>query len=192
MGVDVARYGNNKSVVRFRRGRDARSIPPVDFQGISTMELAQHVGNLINKYKPDAIMVDGGGVGGGVVDRLKQMKYRVIEVQGGERPMQPDRYINKRTETWDLMKEWLETACLDDSMELYSDLITPEYKKHDVNHKLILESKDHMATRGKPSPDHADALALTFARPVARINSIHGMTSGQSMARDIDYDIFGT
>lgn len=192
MGVDVARYGDNKSVIRFRRGRDARTIPMMEFKGISLMVLAQHVGNLINKYKPDAVMVDGGGVGGGLVDRLKQLKYRVIEVQGAERPLQPDRYMNKRAEMWDLMKEWLDSAYLDNSMELYIDLVTPEYDKHPTTGKLVLESKDSMMKRGKESPDHGDALALTFARPVARRSSIHGMQSRQMVAKDVDYDIFGT
>lgn len=191
MGVDVARFGDDKSVIRFRRGRDARSIPPAEFKGLSLMDLAQEVGFLINKYKPDAVMIDGGGVGGGVVDRLKQMRYRVIEVQGAERPLQPERYLNKRVEMWDLMKEWLETGTIDDDISLASDLITPEYDKHPTTGKLILESKDKIKARGKPSPDHGDALALTFARPVARMHNRIGTMSQQRIARDVDYAIFG-
>jgi hypothetical protein len=85
MGIDVARFGDDESVFRFRRGRDARSIKPMRFRGKDTMALATEAATAIERLKPDAVFVDGGGVGGGVVDRLKMLGYRVIEVQSGEK-----------------------------------------------------------------------------------------------------------
>ena len=194
MGVDVARFGDDRSVIRFRQGRDARSIPKLTFRGLDTMELAHQVSMAIDKFKPDAVMVDGGGVGGGVVDRLKQLRYKVIEVQGAERPFQKDRYLNKRVETWDTMKEWLVTGAIDDDWELVRDLTGPEYDKHPTTGKMILESKDSMKKRGLNSPDDGDALALTFARKVGRIDRFAlrgGIPQGVPIAKDIDYPIFG-
>jgi hypothetical protein len=156
------------------------------------MELAQEAAKWITKTQPDAIMVDGGGVGGGVVDRLKMMGYKVIEVQAAARPFQPDRYLNKRIEMWDEMREWLEIGCIDDDFELQQDLTGPEYDKHPQTGKMILESKDSMKKRGLESTDDGDALALTFAQKVARLDKSYSRKGhGERVARDIDYSIFG-
>lgn len=163
MGVDVARFGDDESVIRFRRGRDARSKTPVRFKGVNTMELAAHVMNLIEREKPDYVFVDGGGVGGGVVDRLKQMGYRgVIEVQSGTSATEPDKHMNKRVEMWDKMREWMQTGCIDADDNLIDDLLGPEYEIA-LKGQIKLESKDSMKKRGLRSTDDADALALTFA-----------------------------
>ena len=95
MGVDVARFGDDSSVIRFRRGRDARSIPTNRYKGLNTMELADEVAGLINEMNPDGIFVDGGGVGGGVVDRLRQLGYKIIEVQSGEKASSTEKMNSK-------------------------------------------------------------------------------------------------
>ena len=70
MGVDVARFGEDATVICFRIGRDARSIPAIALRGVDTMTVAARVVEEARRHKIDAIFVDGGGVGGGVVDRL--------------------------------------------------------------------------------------------------------------------------
>ncbi|NDB67526.1 MAG: hypothetical protein EB015_05865, partial [Methylocystaceae bacterium] len=78
--------------------------------------------------------------------------------------------------------------------ELFTDLISPEYSYHPVSNKIQLEGKDHMKSRGLASPDSAEALALTFAQPVARIDSKvsrNNSVTRNRMARDIDYNLFG-
>lgn len=171
MGIDVARFGKDKSVIRFRRGRDARSIPAAKFKGIDTMQLAAQAAHLIDNYHPDAIFVDGNGVGAGVVDRLKSLGYKVIEVQAGAKADDPNKYSNKRVEMWDLLRDWLSGAAIDNDPQLESDLIGPEYRYHPSTHQLMLERKDEMEKRGLASPDDAEALALTFAQPVARLDT---------------------
>lgn len=166
MGVDVARYGDDESVIRWRRGRDARSIKPSRFKGMDTMALATEVARQIDERRPDGVFVDGGGVGGGVVDRLRQLGYRVIEVQAGERPTEPDKYLNRRAEMWAQLKEWLKTGCIDNDERLIDDLTGPEYEVV-LKGQVKIESKDVMKKRGLPSTDDADALALTFAYPVS-------------------------
>jgi hypothetical protein len=192
MGVDVARFGDDESVIRFRRGRDARTIRPVGYKGLNTMELADEVARLIELHNPDAVFVDGGGVGGGVVDRLKQLGYRVIEVQSGERARDPDKYLNRRAEMWGELREWLVYGAIDGEQQLIDDLTGPEYSIH-LKGQIKLETKDSMKKRGLKSPDHADALALTFAEPVAR-NDMNMMKRRAYMSNQtarMDYNIFG-
>ena len=112
------------------------------------------------------IFVDGVGVGGGVVDRLRQLGYPVIEVNNGEVATRKDRYSNKAAETWSLMKEWLRTGSIPNDEELKAQLTGREYT-HDGKMRIVLEKKDDMRERGLESPDRADALAMTFAQPVA-------------------------
>lgn len=194
MGVDVARFGEDKSVIAFRKGRDARTIPWLKYKGIDTVELAGIVADLATKYNVSAIFVDGNGVGGGVVDNLKAWGYKVVEVQAAGAAVDADTYANKRVETWGRLREWLAIGAIpQDDKELETDLITPEYRYHPVTNKLQIESKDAMKKRGVASPDSADALALTFAQPIARIDGLASRNNTlrrNSVARNVDYDMF--
>jgi len=191
MGIDVARFGSDSSVFQFRRGRDARTIKPMRFKGLDTMALAGEAATAIERIKPDAVFVDGGGVGGGVVDRLKMLGYRVIEVQSGEKARDEERYLNRRIEMWDAMREWLVYGCIDKDESLIDDLTGPEYAVH-LKGQLKLEGKDAMRKRGLPSPDNGDALALTFAEPVARNDAATSRRRMGTHHREAltEYDIF--
>jgi hypothetical protein len=193
MGVDVARFGDDESVIRFRQGRDARTIPPFKYRGLDTMELSNECVGLIEKYSPAAVFVDGGGVGGGVVDRLKQLGYRVIEVQSGEKAYDDDKYLNKRAEMWGEMREWLSVGCLYNDDALIDDLTGPEYSVT-LKGQIKLETKDAMKRRGLASPDDGDALALTFSEKVARTDSslLRGRTRLSGKTAQMDYDVFST
>ena len=95
VGVDVARFGDDQSVIRTRIGRDARTWEPIRLRGADTMTLASRVGEHVNMLRRlgqhVVIFVDGGGVGGGVVDRLRQLRFNVHEVQFGSRANDPRR-----------------------------------------------------------------------------------------------------
>lgn len=170
LGVDVARFGDDESVAWFRKGRDARSISPYRWKGLDTMELATQIAKLIDRHAPHVTMIDGGGVGGGVVDRLRQLNYRVVEVQFGASPIDKTRYLNKRAECWGEMREWLATGCIKEHDLLYDDLTAPEYDV-DLKNRIKLEAKKDMKKRGLNSPNDGDALALTFAQPVSRADT---------------------
>jgi hypothetical protein len=172
LGVDVARFGDDQSVIRHRVGRDARTIKPRKFRGIDTMALTNFVIEEIEKHKPIATFVDGNGVGGGVVDRLKQLGYNVVEVQFGAKAADERTYANKRAECWGRMREWLATGMIDNDTALGQDLESPEYG-FDNHQRIQLEKKDDMKKRGLASPDDADALALTFAETVRREDVRH-------------------
>ncbi len=170
IGVDVARFGDDRTVIWTRRGRDAKSMPPIVMQGADTMAVAARVMAEIDLRRPDAVFVDEGGVGGGVVDRCRQMGYSVVGVNFGGKA---DRIIegapksaNKRAEIWASMRAWLQAGgSIPDDAKLEMDLTGPLYS-FDVNNAIQLEKKADMKKRGVPSPDMADALALTFSYPV--------------------------
>ena len=167
IGIDPARFGDDRSVVFRRQGKQA--FKPVVYRGIDNMELASRVANLIEEHKPDAVFCDAGA-GSGVIDRLRQLSYDVIEIPFGGKAMKPDQYINRRTEMWWLMKQWIEEGgAIPNNVDLKQELATPIYWYDNVGRR-VLEGKDQIKKRlqGAGSPDLADALALTFALPVAK------------------------
>jgi len=167
LGVDIARFGDDESVIRGRQGRDGRVIRPIKWRGMDTVFSAGKVAEAINLYKPEAVFIDGGGVGGGVVDILKSQNYRVIEVNFGAAARNPKKYANKSAEMLDDVKTWLDTGTIDNDEKLKDDLTGREYG-FDKDSRIVLEKKEDMKKRGLASPDDADALALTFAEPVQR------------------------
>lgn len=193
MGVDVARKGSDYCVIAFRQGRDARSIPWIRFKSDDNVKTATLVADAAQKYKVDAIFIDGNGIGSGVVDVLKAWHYKPIEVQAGEKAKEENKYALIRDEGWGRMREWLATAAIPNDETLITDLVTPWHTYHPTRGVLVMESKEHMREkRGLSSPDMADALALTFYCSIARKDSNISRSSGRQprMARDLDYPIF--
>lgn len=190
MGIDIARFGDDKTVFRWRQGRDARSIPAVMLKGKDNMEVANEAAHWIDKLNPDAVCIDAGN-GTGVIDRLKEMGYRVHEVWFGSKSEDPE-YFNKRTEIWARMRDALGGMCIDGNADLKDDLVGPMYDFGKGGDKVMLETKEQMKKRGLASPDHGDALALTFAVKVAR-RDLRASKSGRQprMAKDVDYNVLG-
>ena len=167
LGIDPARFGDDRSVVFRRQGK--QGFKPIVYRGIDNMDLAARVANLIEEHNPDAVFCDAGA-GSGVIDRLRQLSYDVIEIPFGGKATKPEQYINRRTEMWWLMKQWIEEGgAIPNDTALKQELATPIYWYDNVGRK-VLESKDQIKKRlqGAGSPDLADALALTFALPVAK------------------------
>lgn len=196
MGVDVARFGDDQTVIVIRRGRDAQTIPWIKLRGQDTMAVAARIVELAGQHRPDAIFVDGGGVGGGVVDRLRMLRQPVIEVQfGGSADQSFDTaegavlYANKRASMWGNMRDWLRGGSIPDDPELIADLTGVEYGYTMLRGRdaIMLEKKSDMKKRGLGSPDAADALALTFAQVV--MPSDHsGAFRGQNGSHLVSYD----
>lgn len=190
MGVDPARFGDDKSVVRFRQGRNARVIAPVKFQGLDNMQLANNVATLIHRFNPDAVAIDAGN-GTGVIDRLREMGFKVTEVWFGARSSSKE-WANKRTELWALMRDWLGGGCIDNDDDLRNDLVGPEYHFAAKGDSMMLEPKEKMKARGIASPDDGDALAVTFAVNPARRGMHTARNSRRDrIAKDVDYKLFG-
>jgi hypothetical protein len=169
IGVDVARFGDDASVIYFRKGRDGRTHPPIKMRGVDTMTLAGRVAEEAANYRADAIFIDGTGVGGGVVDRLRQLRVHCFDINFGSKP---DRvfdgladgiaFANKRAEMWGSMREWLKIGAIQNDPDLRAELIGVHYA-FTAKQEIQLERKEDMKKRGLASPDIADALALTFA-----------------------------
>ena len=172
-GVDLAWGGSDNNVVRFRCGKDARSIKPVVIPGEKTrdsavmvVKLAEILQGSYEGRKIHTMFIDSAGISGAVGARLHDLGYRnVIEVNfGADSPDQ--KYAFMRDFMWSKMKDWLLTGAIDDDPRLETDLSAPGYTL-DNRIRVKLEAKKDMKKRGLDSPDHADALALTFARPVS-------------------------
>ena len=164
IGVDPARFGSDATVIAVRQGRDLIDIKRL--RGADTMEVVGHVIDAIEEYKPALTVIDEGGLGAGVVDRLKEQRYKIRGVNFGSKAKNQIMWGNKRAEMWGAMREWLKTGSVPADRFLKSDLIGPKTKP-DSKGTLFLESKKDMRSRGLASPDAADAIAVTFAFPVA-------------------------
>lgn len=165
LGVDVARFGDDPAVFILRQGPVA--FRALEFRGLNTMALAGQVMLVIERQRPDAVFVDVGGVGAGVFDRLQQLGApNVFAVDFGSSATEKERFLNKRTEMWWLMAEWVKARGLvPRSGDLRADLTAPTYKFTRDN-RVQLEEKAEIKKRLGRSTDHGDALALTFAEPV--------------------------
>jgi hypothetical protein len=196
IGVDVARFGDDESVLVVRKGRDARSIPATRLRGLDTMTLASRVVELAQALRADAVFIDGGGVGGGVVDRCRQLRLNVHDVQFGARADRSDivtegeRYANKRAELWGSLRAWLVTGAIEDDRDLAAQLVAPTYG-FNARDEIQLERKQDMRARGVASPDWADGLALTFAYPVMA-NLDAGHDGPQKPLVEWEYDPFSS
>lgn len=170
LGVDVARMGDNESVAQFRRGRDARTIPTSRWKKLSTTDLAAHIANLIMQHQPDAVFIDEGGVGGGVIDFLRLLGHEVIGVNFGSQAMTPlggEKAYNKRAEMYLSCRTWLLNAAIPNDQQLFKELISIEMghaKQGKLEGAILLAPKEEL----DESPDWADALVLTFAYPVVK------------------------
>lgn len=134
------------------------------------MELAAYVVEEIDTWNPDAVFIDGVGVGAGVVDRVKQLRpsANVIEVNAGARAHDANKYFNKRAEMWGLTRDYLKAgADLPDDNELAEELQSVEYGFSNKQ-QIQIEKKEDMKARGLSSPDVADALCLSFAETIIR------------------------
>jgi phage terminase large subunit len=165
-GLDVARFGDDKTVLTCRRGR------VVYWQEMwgktDTEDTTGRVKSLIDGFmKPDQIAIDVIGVGAGVVDKLKRIypdKGLVVEVNSAIRVDDGYNY-NLRAKMWDEMREWLKThVSIPKEGGLRTDLTSLRYKFS--GGLRLMEAKDDAKKRGVKSPDWADSLALTFAEPV--------------------------
>lgn len=163
-GIDVARFGSDASVIFKRRGLVA--FEPIVIRKFDNMALADRIVVEMAKEKPDAVFIDSGA-GQGVIDRLRQMRFDVVEVPFGAQAIDKEQFANRRMEMWWHMAQWIKQGgAIPPDPVLQGDLGAPTYGYTPKGPK-ILEAKDKLKERIGRSPDLADALALTFAAPVA-------------------------
>lgn len=184
LGVDVARFGDDSTIIYPRKGVDARSQPPLVLRKVSTVQVATAVFQMFHRLDAVAVFVDGGGIGGGVVDQLNAMGLPVYEVTFGgasdnaDNAGRGEKYLNKRAEIWGSLRRFLDRGCIPEAVSGYEGNFIEElcgptftYSREDF---IQLESKKDLRRRGLPSPDLADALACTFAYPTLAYAPIGG------------------
>ena len=164
IGIDPARSGADSTVIAVRQGRDLIALKR--YRGDDTMTTVGHVIEAIEEYQPTLTVIDEGGLGYGILDRLTEQRYKVRGVNFGWKAKNTIMWGNKRAELWGAMRDWLRTASIASDRQLKADLTGPKTKP-DSSGTIFLESKKDMKARGLASPDAADAIAVTFAFPVA-------------------------
>lgn len=165
VGVDVARFGDDKTALCYRRGRQVCAVKT--YQKLDVVQVANLVGGVIAVEHPARVCIDVGGLGAGVFDVLVANGFAecITAVNFGERADSPERYVNRRAEMWARAAEWLKSplpVSLPDVPGLVEDLTAP-LKMYDALGRLQLEAKADIKKRLGRSTDAADALALTFA-----------------------------
>ena len=168
IGIDPSR-GGDRFEIAVRQGRKILEIRRfkinTDDDSIGTMEGVGHVIDAIEEFKPTLTVIDETGMGGPILDRLKEQRYKVRGVNFAWSARDGKRWGNKRVEMWGEMRKWLATADIPDDKRLRTDLAGPR-KKPDSSGLMFLEGKKEMKARGVASPDSGDAVAVTFAFPV--------------------------
>lgn len=175
LGVDVARYGKNSSVIYPRKGRDARSYDRQRYQGLSTVQLSDKVFEANFAYHADGIMIDGGGVGGGVVDQIRAKALHCFEVQFGSKDDTPhmtwgsqgERYANKRSGMYGACRAWLKTGCIPNEPALIKQFSAIKYTLNKQDAIQLISKEDMLKLDPDLELDDIDALVLTFAHALA-------------------------
>ena len=169
IGVDPAYFGDDKTAICRRRGRQAYKIASYAKQ--STIQVANLVTSIILQEHPLRVNIDVGGIGAGIIDQLLDRGYDDVirAVNFGSEAQDKERYGNRRAEMWARVNDWLNgelpVSLVDPDGLLMADLTAPE-KKYDRLSRLLLEKKEDIKKRLGRSTDVGDALALTFAEQV--------------------------
>ncbi|KKK95751.1 hypothetical protein LCGC14_2669640, partial [marine sediment metagenome] len=193
IGVDVARFGDDDTVIYPRVGYDARSFTYKRYNGLDTVQVVGKVIDMIREFAQlgkqcIGLFIDGGGLGGGVVDQLRHLGYNPIEIQFGNKAIDGITYRYRGDEMWGRLRDGMDKLCLPHDIDLQAQLTQREYGYTLSGNKIHLETKTEMKKRGLQSPDIADALALTFAEDPAIVVT-GNYAPNISMAKH-DYDPF--
>lgn len=199
LGVDVARFGRNNSVLFYRKGRDARTIDAAIHSRLSTTALAHQILAAFERYRPDGIFIDEGGVGGGVVDRCREMRLYVTGVQFGSKDditgivfdNAGERYVNKRSAMYGALRAWLKGGALPQSPRLRDAMLSIRYTINKADQIQLLSKEDILADNPDIDLDTLDALALTFGGPLAANPAAGGDYPAQPLVES-EYDPYAT
>jgi hypothetical protein len=180
MALDVAQFGDDRSVLTMRQGVVVWD--PTVWRGLGPSDLLDRVAVLVAKHQPDAVFVAvTGGYGQSVYEGLVKLGYPAIAVDESSSASTP-RFLNKRAEIWwngcDFVRKF---ACLPNDPELAAELCLPTYTFGTTGKRTTfkIQSKKEIKELYGASPDKADSYLLTFARPVAKRDR-----SGHAAARE--------
>jgi len=197
LGVDVARFGANNSVIFPRKGRDARTFPRESYNGIDTVALANKVFAKFNELNPDGIFIDGGGVGGGVVDNCRRQNLFVHEIHFAAKDditgvlfdTAGERYANKRAAMYGAARAWIKTGALPNDSELRTAMLAIRYTFNKKDEIQLAPKEDILADNPGIALDDLDAFVLTFGGPLAKSEFAGGLPRKPNSA-EFEYDPF--
>ncbi|HSW00013.1 MAG TPA: DEAD/DEAH box helicase family protein [Sedimentisphaerales bacterium] len=186
LGVDPAWEGDDRSVIYMRQGLASTCL--FSRVGVDNMTLAALTGQYWDEYRADGVFIDVGW-GAGVIDRLRQLGRFPVPVNFGGKSSE-ERYSNKRSQMWNNLKKWLdEGGVIEDTNDLIEDLCGPQFG-FCSNGKIMLEAKKDMKKRGLRSPDLGDALALTFAESVQKLDEMEAVKGPDAAVAETEYRLF--
>ena len=166
MAVDVARFGDDDTVIGYRIGPVLHHMEVI--HGADTMAVAGRINQLAYKYHPETIAIDSIGIGAGVVDRLRELGTEgIFALNVSRAAYDAERFANRRAELyWGLREKFHEgTISIRNDSRLIEELAAIRYKI--TSQGLIqMERKHEMKRRLRTSPDRADMLALLYDGPV--------------------------
>jgi hypothetical protein len=199
LGVDVARYGKNSSVIFPRKGRDARTLERKRFQGLDTTQLADKIFEVNFTYHADGIFIDGGGVGGGVVDQTRAKALHCYEVQFGAKDDTPhvvfgsqgERYANKRSGIYGACRSWLKTGAIPNDPEIRKQFNSIKYVINKRDEIQLISKEDMLKLDPDLELDDIDALVTTFAyalQPNANAGGPHAQFKNNNQSEYNPFD----
>ena len=162
VGVDVARFGSDRSTFYKRKG--LKIVGHQEYEKLSLTDLAERLESFVDFDKGIRIKVDDGGLGGGLTDIMKQRGYDIVPCNFGAAPSDKDKYNNLISEAWFYLQGIIDTIEIPNDPDLLMELTTRRWKM-DSKGRRVVESKDDYKKRGYRSPDKADGLLLAFYSP---------------------------
>ena len=187
LGVDVARFGSDQTVITAAWGGHVRIVESRGKQ--ATTETTGRVISQVRETQAAEIRVDGVGVGGGVVDQLAEQGYPALDMQAGSGSTDPQMFKNARAQWYWWLRKQFEGGLIDldpDDDETAAQLGAIRYS-YSSRGQIVIESKDDMRKRGMPSPDRADAVMLVLAQvnlPQARTYHVEDIFGEDEMRLD--------
>lgn len=184
LGVDVARFGDDRTVITPLLGR--RCLPQVALSGLDNMEVAGRAASLADSVGArNNVLVDGVGMGSGVVDRLRELGYGVVDVVAGATARDEARFADTRSEAWWGLREALDPSnpfriSLPRDPGLQAELTSVKYRVAS-DKRVRVEPKDEMKRRLGYSPDKADSLCLALMGQAMGAAPASGLSAGSAV-----------
>lgn len=162
VGVDVARFGSDRSTFYKRKG--LQIVDNQEHTKLSLTTLADRLESFIDFDKDTLVKIDDGGVGGGLVDIMQQRGYNILPCNFGAAATDKDKYNNLISEAWFYLQKIMGDISIPKDNDLLMELTSRRWKM-DAKGRRVVESKDDYKKRGYRSPDKADGLILAFYTP---------------------------
>ena len=162
VGVDVARYGDDRTEFVKRKG--LKEIDRRTYTKLSTVQICDQLIDFVDGDKNIPLKIDDTGVGGGVTDVMESKGFNVVPINFGAKATDPDKYPNLISEAWFYLKSIIDTVGMSNDSDLLMELTTRQWVM-DTKGRRGVESKDVYKKRGNRSPDKADATILCFYSP---------------------------